>query len=68
MKKPASIHHRKCRSNGGSNHQNNISYVTKKEHEAWHTLFFNWDSNKICQALNFVWCDPDYEFIVVRRR
>jgi len=32
-------HHRKARSNGGSDTNDNISFVEKKKHEAYHTLF-----------------------------
>lgn len=32
-------HHRKPRRLGGSNSGNNISFVTRDKHDAWHTLF-----------------------------
>jgi len=53
-------HHRKCKSHGGSDLPNNISMVTEKRHEAWHTLFENKTTEQIVQELNDVWINPEY--------
>jgi len=60
-------HHRKCRSNGGSNAQSNIAWVDEKEHRAWHTMFKNHTAHKIAELINEHWIDPDFEFVVVSR-
>jgi hypothetical protein len=55
-------HHRKCRSNGGSDERKNISIVPEKQHQSWHTLFFNLNPEEISQVINKVWLDPAYYF------
>ena len=62
-----SRHHRKCKSNGGSNSSRNISIVPVVQHQAWHTLFQDFSPEKIAQIISEVWCDPDYVFIAKRR-
>jgi len=61
-----SIHHRKCRSNGGDNSQRNLSCVNGKAHQAWHMLFRNWKAEQIAEEINKVWLDPDFRFLVVK--
>ena len=58
-------HHRKCRSNGGSNHVTNISMVKSGKHESWHHLFKNFTAFKIAEIINEKWLDPDFKLIVV---
>lgn len=58
-------HHRLCRSCGGTNHPDNISYVPCYHHEAWHTLFSNLDAPTICAIINQKWLDPQYMFVCV---
>jgi len=60
-------HHRKCRSNGGNSEARNISIVSNKQHEAWHTLFENKDPYEIVTIINRVWIDPDFEFVCIPR-
>ena len=55
-------HHRRPRSKGGDGKPDNISEVTRTQHEAWHTLFDNFDPQKICQIINDVWIDKRYKF------
>ncbi len=62
-----SRHHRRCRSNHGSNDESNISMVSVKKHQAWHTLFQAMTPEMICDEINRVWLDPDYEFICIKR-
>ena len=66
--KKDSQHHRRCRSNGGDDSPSNIIWVNRFYHRAWHLLFRNWRADKIAQVINDVWIDPEYEFIVVKRR
>lgn len=62
-----SKHHRRPRSKGGTNDDRNVSKVTPKEHEAWHTLFQNMDAVDIANRINAVWLDPAFEFLCLRR-
>lgn len=41
MKPNLSRHHKRCRSNGGSDKKSNLSYVPQKRHSAYHYLFSN---------------------------
>lgn len=67
MPKRTTKHHRRCRSNGGTNDDGNISKVTPKEHEAWHTLFGNLEPEAIARRINAIWLDPDWEMVALRR-
>lgn len=62
-----SRHHRKCRSNGGTNDKENIVYVSQVAHRAFHTLFANKNAYGIAQILNKIWIDPEYELIVRKK-
>ena len=64
----SSTHHRKPRSIGGTNDDENLSKLPATQHQAWHTLFKNWDAIRIAQAINEYYLDPDYIFVVERRR
>lgn len=69
MTKPIySRHHRKCRSNGGGDDNRNISYLPLKKHRAWHLLFGNKEPKEIAREINVLYLDPDYEFIVRRKK
>lgn len=57
-------HHRKCRSNGGTDDESNVVLVPTHLHQAWHVLFKNWKAELIAKFINEVWCDPDVEFVV----
>lgn len=61
-------HHRKCRSNGGTNHQDNLSYVEEDQHRAWHRLFKNYPAHKIAEIINETWIDPQFKVVIVERR
>ena len=67
MSKHKSRHHRRPRSNGGVRSKRNISTVSSKQHQAWHTLFANYTPKTIAEIINAIWIDPDFEFIVVER-
>ncbi len=59
------IHHRKCVSNGGSNHRDNLSLVCVKQHESFHRLFQNYTPEVIAEILNETWIDPSKKFVCV---
>lgn len=62
-----SRHHRKCKSNGGTDDVRNISTVSRLHHKAFHILFANFDPHQIATILNNLWIDPDYELVVRRK-
>jgi hypothetical protein len=68
-KKRPTGHHRRCRSNGGTDDtpKNNVSVVTDVQHEAFHTLFGNAEAERIAEILNETWIDPSWELIARRR-
>lgn len=61
-------HHRKCRSNGGTDSPKNISIVSEKSHQAWHTIFQDMNPEEIAQVINSVWLDPAYYFECRKRK
>jgi len=61
-------HHRKPKSKGGTSERRNISLLKWSFHWAWHHLFKCFDPYRIAQEINEKYLDPDYMFIVVRRR
>lgn len=67
LPKNKSRHHRVCASRGGSNLPENISIVTKKKHQAWHTLFTNMTPHEIATEISNIWIDPRYKMEVVIR-
>jgi hypothetical protein len=62
-----SRHHRKCRSNGGTDESRNISWVNKYDHQAYHMLFQNFEAERIAEILNNIWIDPAWELIARKR-
>lgn len=58
-------HHRRPRSKGGKNTDENISMVPEKLHQAWHLLFQNDSPAKVAEIINEHWGDPDYAYIPV---
>ena len=56
MNPRTSIHHRRCRSNGGNNNSRNLLKCDPKRHEAFHTLFADWEAPQIVGDLNY-WVD-----------
>lgn len=67
-KRRSSWHHRKCRSNGGTDEVRNLSRVNMYDHQAWHRLFRNWEAERISEVINEIWLDPDWELVARRRR
>jgi hypothetical protein len=63
-----SLHHRKPKARGGTNHPKNISNVPKSQHRAWHTLFGDRRPEDITNFINEVWIDPDYMLVCVNRK
>ena len=66
--KTSDKHHRRCRSNGGTNSETNISVVDSKQHSSWHNLFQAMDAYQIAQIINNVWLQPEFYFEVKRRK
>ena len=60
-------HHRKCRSNGGSNSEANIAVVRKDLHIAWHKLFANATPEEVAEIISRTWIDPKYKLVAVLR-
>jgi hypothetical protein len=60
-------HHRKPVALGGLTTKENISHVTHKRHNAWHTLFGAMTIEEIVEQLNDVWIDPEYKVKLERR-
>lgn len=67
MRKKLTRHHRKCKSNGGTDLPTNISMVPESHHRAWHILFGNKGVEQIVELLNDVWVDPYYKVTYERR-
>lgn len=65
--KEMSRHHRKPRSTGGTDDAENISVITRTQHEAWHTLFANYSPERIAEIINTIFLDPAFEFVAVRK-
>ena len=58
-------HHRRCRSNGGGNESENISWVSDNCHKAWHINFSNFQPHTIAHIINDKWIPRDKKFICV---
>lgn len=61
-----SIHHRLPRSIGGNDDARNVIWVSRNRHQAWHTLFQNWEVPRIVEEINR-WIDPEWQVIAKRR-
>lgn len=72
MKKPkkahCSWHHRRPRSLQGTDSPENLVQVSDTKHSAWHTLFSNHTPQEIADIINAVWLDPEFVFLVERRK
>lgn len=68
MTKHGDRHHRKPKSRGGGNNEENISIVPPKKHQAWHRLFQNLSPQEIAAIINDCWLDPDFYFVTIPRR
>jgi len=60
------VHHRKCRSHNGGDEPENLSYVTEKRHQAWHTVFGNKTPKQIVEDLNNIWLPPDIKLFITK--
>ena len=67
LREGTSTHHRRCRSNGGTNEPRNLSELTRTKHTSWHNLFYNFTPERIAEEINARYIDPDWAFIVVKR-
>ena len=62
-----SRHHRRCRSNGGTDDNDNLSQVSSIQHKAFHILFLNKNVYEIAEILNETWIDPRFNLVVVKK-
>ena len=63
----ATIHHRKPKSLGGKREPRNVTLLSPKQHDAWHTLFENMTPEQIAEVINAKYLDPDFQFVVRRK-
>lgn len=61
-------HHRKMRCHGGGNEEANISYVPRKKHQAFHTVFGNMTTPQMVKVLNEVWLDPAWQITATKKQ
>lgn len=61
-------HHRRPRSRGGKNNEENLVRVNAKQHDSWHRLFSNLNPFYIAKIINNIWIDYRYGMVVVRRK
>ena len=61
-------HHRKPKSLGGTSEPRNMSELPNIKHAAWTTLVGDMPPEAIAALFNAYYLDPDYEFIVRRKR
>ena len=59
-------HHRRCRSNGGSDCDATLSIVEEKKHKAFHCLFGTSHPVEIARILSETWIDR--EWVIEARR
>lgn len=62
------VHHRKPRSKGGTDHPSNISHVKRKFHEAYHLLFADKSPEEVAKMLTDTWIDPHWELLAVKKK
>lgn len=60
-------HHRRPKSFGGGNDDENISHVPANKHRAYHLLFDAGDPRVIAERLNETWIDPQFQILSARR-
>lgn len=58
-------HHRRCKSNGGTNEASNISMVTEEQHRAYHLLFKNHPPQVVASILTHTWIDSRFKLVCV---
>lgn len=62
------VHHRKPRSKGGTDHPENISQVKRKFHEAYHLLFADKSPQQVATILTDIWIDPAWELTATLKK
>lgn len=62
------LHHKRPRSCGGCEDSRNVKWVNTKLHCAWHRLFQNYGPARIADLINRDWLDPEFKFIVVKKK
>lgn len=60
-------HHRKPRSQGGTNHPRNLVWVKKEQHVAYHRLFGTSNPQEIARILSETWIDPSYILVAIKK-
>lgn len=59
------MHHRRPRSIGGDSRPSNLSWVKRKKHCAWPTLFQSMTAQQIVTEINELWLDPRYKMVLI---
>jgi len=62
-----SKHHRRPRSQGGSDAEYNLSFVPQSEHHHWHSFAGNLTPEEICEKINRKFLCTEYMFVCIRR-
>ena len=62
-----SLHHRKCKANGGATNARNTIMLPIKVRQAWHTITQSHSPEWIAEFINDNLLDPEYEFVCIRR-
>lgn len=65
--KETSIHHRLPKSKTGDGLGGYPIEIKDNLHHAWHTVFQDFDADKICFLINTYYLNPEWEFICERR-
>ena len=60
-------HHRKPKTNGGTNAERNIVYLRDDLHKAYHLLFGTLPPHQVCKILNEL-IDPDFRLTCQQRK
>jgi hypothetical protein len=61
-------HHRLPQSRGGTNHDDNISFVQRSYHQAFHHLFHNMTAAEIASFLTETWVQKDMYLVAIPRK
>lgn len=61
------IHHRLCKSWTKDKKGGYPIEILKKLHDEWHDLFQNYNMFIVAKIINYIFGDPRYKFVVVRR-
>ena len=66
--KTTSIHHRLPKSKSSDGLGGYPIEINDTCHRAWHTLFQDYDADKICFLINTYYLNPEWEFVCERRK